>query len=128
MKKRDSIIYWVATLWLALGMAFTGIVQLIGPQEEKDMMAHLGYPNYLLAILGTAKILGVVAILIPKAPLLKEWAYAGFAFAMIGAVLSHLAVGDPALDLFGPILLLVLIVVSWYFRPVSRRALPNKTR
>src|SRR5690606_15034921 len=128
MKKRDRIIYWVATIWLALGMTSTGIVQLIGMQEERDMMAHLGYPNYLLALLGTAKILGVVAILIPKAPLPKEWAYAGFAFVMIGAVVSHLAVGDPARDLFGPILLLVLTLVSWYFRPAGRRVWPIKTR
>jgi len=127
MKKKNRIIYWVATLWLALGMTSTGIVQLMGMQQEREMMAHLGYPDYLLALLGIAKILGVVALLIPKAPLPKEWAYAGFAFVMIGAVVSHLAVGDPAVDLFGPILLLALTLVSWYFRPAARRALPIKT-
>ena len=121
MTKRNKIIYWVATLWLALGMVSTGIVQLMGMEEEVAMMDHLGYPKYLLAIIGTWKILGVVALLIPKFPLLKEWAYAGFAFTMIGAIVSHLAVEDGASTLFGPILLLVLTGISWYFRPVNRK-------
>lgn len=127
MKKRNRIIYWVATIWLGLGMASTGLVQLIGIQEEKDMMEHLGYPMYFLTLIGVWKLLGVVAVLIPKAPLLKEWAYAGFAFVMTGAMASHLAVGDPALDLFGPILLLTLTMVSWYFRPDTRKAIPTKS-
>jgi len=121
MTKRNKIIYWVATLWLALGMLSTGIVQIIKMNEEVDMMKHLGYPVYFLTILGVWKILGVIAILIPKAPLLKEWTYAGFFFAMSGAVFSHLACGDEAKDFFGPVLLLVLIIVSWYFRPEERK-------
>lgn len=127
MKKRNVIIYWVATIWLALGMASTGLVQLIGIQEERDMMVHLGYPMYFLIILGTWKILGVLAILIPRAVLLKEWAYAGFAFAMTGAMASHLAVGDPVQDLFGPTLLLALTVLSWYLRPETRKAIPTNS-
>lgn len=121
MTKRDKIIYWIATIWLALGMLSTGIVQLLKLKEEADMMANLGYPLYLLTLLGIWKILGVVAVLVPKFPLLKEWAYAGFFFAMFGAVFSHLAVGDGAKEFFGPILLLVLTFVSWYFRPVERK-------
>lgn len=121
MKKRDKIIYWVATLWLSLGMVSTGIVQLIGMQEEADMFTRLGYPAYLLTMLGVWKLLGVIAILIPKFPLVKEWAYAGFFFAMSGAVISHLAVGDEAKELFGPVLLIVLTAVSWYFRPDDRK-------
>ena len=121
MTKRDKIIYWIATIWLALGMVSTGIVQLIKMQEEVDVITNLGYPVYILTILGVWKILGVVAVLIPKFPLLKEWAYAGFFFAMSGAVFSHLAVGDGAKELFGPTLLLILTVVSWYFRPADRK-------
>lgn len=121
MTKRNKIIYWVATLWLALGMVSTGIVQLIHMKEETEMMAHLGYPLYFLTLLGVWKLLGVIAILIPKFPLLKEWAYAGFFFAMSGAIFSHLAVGDGAKELFGPTLLIVLTVVSWYFRPAERK-------
>lgn len=121
MSKRNKIIYWIATIWLALGMTSTGIVQLLKTKEEGVMMAHLGYPLYFLTILGVWKILGVVALLIPKFPLLKEWTYAGFFFAMSGAIFSHLAVGDGAKDFFGPSLLLVLTVVSWYFRPSDRK-------
>ena len=121
MEKRNKIIYWIATLWLALGMISTGIVQLLKMKEEVEMMNHLGYPIYFLTLLGVWKILGVVAILIPKYPLLKEWAYAGFFFAMSGAVFSHLAIGDPSITLFGPILLLLLTVASWFFRPASRK-------
>jgi len=121
MSKRNKIIYWIATLWLALGMVSTGVVQLIKMKEEADMFNRLGYPLYLLTILGVWKMLGVVAVLIPKFPLLKEWAYAGFFFAMSGAVLSHFATGDEAKEFFGPILLIVLTVVSWYFRPADRK-------
>ncbi len=121
MAKRNKIIYWVATLWLSLGMVSTGIVQLIKMKEEVDMFNRLGYPIYLLTILGVWKMLGVVAVLVPKFPLVKEWAYAGFFFAMSGAVFSHLAVGDNAKEFFGPILLIVLTIVSWYFRPMDRK-------
>jgi len=121
MTKRNKIIYWIATIWLALGMVSTGIVQLIKMKEEVDMMTHLGYPAYFLTILGIWKLLGVVAVLIPKFPLLKEWAYAGFFFAMSGAVFSHIASGDGAIELFGPMLLIILTVVSWYFRPADRK-------
>ncbi len=121
MSKRNKIIYWIATVWLALGMASTGIVQLLKVKEEVELFTRLGYPVYLLTILAVWKFLGVIVVLIPKFPLLKEWAYAGFFFAMSGAVFSHLAVGDEAKELFGPMLLIVLTVVSWYFRPVNRK-------
>ena len=121
MTKRNKIIYWIATIWLALGMVSTGIVQLLKTKEEADMMTHLGYPLYFLTILGAWKMLGVVTVLIPKLPLLKEWAYAGFFFAMSGAVFSHLAAGDGAKDFFGPVLLIILTLVSWYFRPADRK-------
>jgi hypothetical protein len=121
MKKRDKIIYWIATIWLALGMVSTGIVQVLKMKEEADMMALLGYPIYFLTILGIWKILGVVVVLIPKFPLLKEWAYAGFFFAMSGAIFSHLASGSGGSDFFGPGLLLILTTVSWYFRPADRK-------
>ncbi|MFD2942996.1 DoxX family protein [Flavobacterium notoginsengisoli] len=125
MSKRNKIIYWIATLWLALGMISTGIVQLMQIKEETEMMNHLGYPLYFLTLLGVWKLLGVIAILIPKFGLLKEWAYAGFFFAMSGAVVSHLAVGDSAKELFGPILLIVLTIVSWYYRPANRKCFTN---
>jgi hypothetical protein len=124
MKKRDKIIYWVSTIWLSLGMLSTGGVQLLRIDEEVTKIKQLGYSDYILTILGIWKVLGVVAILIPKFPLLKEWAYAGFFFIMTGAIFSHLASGDEAKEFFGPTLLLVLTVVSWYFRPAERKLVP----
>ncbi|MEQ8688995.1 MAG: DoxX family protein [Imperialibacter sp.] len=121
MTKTQKITYWIATVWLALGMTSTGIVQLIKMQEEVEKMAQLGYPSYILTILGPLKLLGVVAVLVPKFPLLKEWAYAGFFFNMVGAIFSHVAADSDPMELFGPTLLLVLTVVSWYFRPSSRK-------
>jgi uncharacterized membrane protein YphA (DoxX/SURF4 family) len=121
MTKRNKIIYWIATAWLALGMLSTGIVQIIKMEQEVVMMKHLGYPIYFLTIIGIWKILGVIAILIPKFPLLKEWAYAGFFFVMSGAVICHIVMGDAIKEIFGPMLLIVLTVVSWYFRPANRK-------
>jgi len=125
MKKRNKIIYWIATVWLSLGMVSTGIVQLLklkgdGP-GSLDSMTHLGYPAYFVTILGISKILGVVALLIPKYPLLKEWAYAGFFFMMSGAIFTHIAAGSSMSEIFPSLLLLILIVVSWYFRPSDRK-------
>lgn len=121
MTKRNKIIYWVATIWLALGMLSSGIVQLFRMKEEIAFILNLGYPLYFLTILGIWKILGIVAVLIPKFPLLKEWAYAGFFFSMSGAVFSHIAMGNSMSEIFPPLLLLILTVVSWYFRPADRK-------
>jgi hypothetical protein len=124
MKKRDKIIYWIATLWLSLGMAVTGTVQLMHQPADVELMSRLGYPVYFLTILGAWKILGVIVVLLPGLPLIKEWTYAGFFFAMSGAVFSHLASGSAAIEYFGPLLLILLTVVSWYFRPADRRLVP----
>ena len=128
MKKRDKIIYWISTLWLALGMLSTGAVQLLKAKEGQggvDMITHLGYPVYLLTLLGAWKILGVVTLLIPKFPLLKEWAYAGIAFAWIMALISARASGEPVLIWMLPLMLLTLLVVSYATRPPSRRLTPH---
>ena len=131
MKKRNlpagkagKIIYWIATIWLALGLLSTGLVQLFkgkAGQGGVEMIEHLGYPVYLLTILGVWKVLGVAALLIPKFSLVKEWAYAGIFFVMSGAIFSHIAIGDPMNEIFPSLLLLLLTVVSWYFRPVDRK-------
>jgi len=89
--------------------------------EEVANFISLGFPLYLMTILAVWKILGVIAVLVPKFPVLKEWAYAGFFFAMSGAVMAHISSGHGATELFGPSLLLILTVVSWYFRPESRK-------
>ncbi len=119
-----KIIYWIATLWLALGMVATAIVQLLKEKDGQggvDSIIHLGYPAYLLTLLGTCKIVGVVVVLIPKFPLLKEWAYAGFFFVMTGAIFSHMASGDSMTAILPALLLITLTVLSWYFRPAGRK-------
>ena len=121
MTKRNKIIYWISTIWMALGMLSSGTVQLFKVKEEIDFIINLGYPGYFLTILGIWKILGVVTVLIPKFPLLKEWAYAGFFFAMSGAIFSHIASGNSVNETFPSLLLLILTMVSWYFRPADRK-------
>lgn len=124
MKKRDKIIYWIATLWLSLGMVSTGIVQLLRAKEGQgglDSVTHLGYPAYILTILGVWKFLGVIVLVAPRFPLVKEWAYAGFFFLTTGAIFSHVAAGDSIKDILPALLLLVLTTVSWYFRPTDRK-------
>ena len=124
MSKRNKIIYWIATIWLSLGMLSSGIVQLFHVEKEVAFILAMGYPLYFLTILGFWKILGVVAILIPRAPLLKEWAYAGFFFSMTGAAYSHIALGNSMKDIFPPISLVTLTILPWYFRPADKRLIP----
>lgn len=121
MEKRNILIYWIATVWLSLGMVSTAIVQLLHVEADVETITSLGYPPYLLTILGIWKLLGVVAVLMPRFPLIKEWAYAGFFIAMSGAGISHLAAGHPMQEILPSLLLLALTVISWYFRPASRR-------
>jgi uncharacterized membrane protein len=121
MSKRNKIIYWIVTIFLSFGMLAGGIQQLLQIGGYVEIIKELGYPKYLLSILGVWKILGVIAILIPKFPLLKEWAYAGFFFAMSGAMVSHFAVGQSITGALPSIILLLVIVLSWYFRPESRK-------
>ena len=123
--KAKKITYWIATIWLALGMVSTGLVQLLqskgdGPGSVENV-TRLGFPVYFIVVLGVVKILGVIVLLIPKTPLLKEWAYAGFFFMMSGAVFSHIAAGSPVGEIFPALLLLALTVASWYFRPMNRK-------
>lgn len=125
MTKRNKIIYWIFTIWLSLGMLSTGIVQVFkiktGGAGGIENIAHLGYPVYILTILGVWKILGVVALLIPKFPVLKEWAYAGIFFTVTGALYSHIASGDTIKEVAPALLYIILIGVSWYFRPADRK-------
>lgn len=122
MEKKNKIIYWVATALLAIGMLQSGVFAVLRTKQWVDLVGGLGYPIYFLTILGTWKILGVIAILIPRFKLLKEWAYAGFFFAMTGALVSHLAIGDYSVKgIIGPIMQTVFIILSWYFRPADRK-------
>jgi uncharacterized membrane protein YphA (DoxX/SURF4 family) len=109
-------------------MTATGAGQLFRMKDGQGgagMIEHLGYPAYLLTLLGIWKLLGVVAVLIPKRPLLKEWAYAGFVFLMSGAIFSHVASGDSFFAILPASLLLVLAITSWSLRPADRRVISN---
>ena len=125
MEKRNKLIYWIATGLLAFGMFTSGLQQIFRAKGMIDIITPLGYPLYSLYILGTWKILGVIAILIPRFKLVKEWAYAGFFFVMTGALASHLASGDDTIKgIIGPFFQIVFIILSWYFRPTDRRIIP----
>jgi uncharacterized membrane protein len=126
MEKRKLIIYWVTTGLLAFGMLGSGIAQVFRAKGMVDIIVHLGYPLYFLSILGIWKILGVIAILIPRFKLVKEWAYAGFFFAMTGALISHLISGDGGKGIIGPFMQTVFIILSWYLRPANRKLIIQK--
>jgi len=122
MEKRNKIIYWIATALFCFGMLASGLQQVLHTKAMIDLVTPLGYPVYFLYIIGTWKILGVIAILVPGFKLLKEWAYAGFFFVMTGAFVSHLAIGDYNIKaLLGPLMQTVFIILSWYFRPADRK-------
>ena len=121
MTKGKLITYWVATALLSFGMLGSGLAQVMHAQQMIDLVTPLGYPVYFLSIIGTWKILGVIAILLPGFKLVKEWAYAGFFFVMTGALFSHLAHGDQGIkEILGPVMQTIFIVLSSYCRPDTR--------
>jgi uncharacterized membrane protein YphA (DoxX/SURF4 family) len=119
LAKVKSIGYWAATAILALQFLVGGLVTLARPPQVLAGMEHLGYPAYFGLILGVWKVLGAVAVLAPRFPRLKEWAYAGIFFDLTGAVVSHAASGDGPQAL-GPLVFVALAVASWALRPSSR--------
>jgi DoxX-like family len=122
MKKRKAL-YWVLTALFLLPMAGSGLPELIvgGPASTAATMAHLGYPLYLMRILGLAKILGAVAIVTNRSRALAEWAYAGYVFDLIGALASHLIVGDGAVAA-APLVMLALVLGSYRLYRSGARA------
>ena len=113
--KGINIFYWIFTgLWTAF-MLLCAIPDLLRIPDAVSWLAHLGYPSYLLPFLGFAKVLGLIAILVPRFPRLKEWAYAGLTFDLIGALYSHLSVGDAASSWIFPVIGIVLLTGSYVF-------------
>ena|SRR5688572_31890263 len=102
--KRVNIIYWISTGLFAAFMMSSAIPNLLSSAEWVTILTHLGYPIYILPLLGVAKLLGVIALLVPGFPRLKEWAYAGFTFDLIGATYSGIAAAG-----FDPMMLTMLI-------------------
>jgi len=113
--------YWTATLLLGTEGIVGGVLGLIRLPVYANVMQHLGYPGYLMSILGVWYTLAGVALLAPRLPRLKEWAYAGLLFNYTGAAVSHLVVGDGAGAVVGPMIFIGLTIASWALRPPSRR-------
>lgn len=118
---RPSLVYWVLTGLFALAMTGSAVADFLLPPDMAAAMTHLGYPAYFATLLGAWKALGVVAILAPRFPRLKEWAYAGFFFDLSGAVYSHISSGDGPGVFAAPLILALLGLASWATRPADRR-------
>lgn len=119
-ERTKTTAYWVSTALVCAAMGFGAIAYLVRLRWNMEGIARLGYPAYLVSILGVWKVLSVVTLLAPGFPRLKEWAYAGVAFTLSGAVVSHLVVGEYGLSI-SPAILFGLNLLSWALRPASRR-------
>jgi hypothetical protein len=115
-----KVIYWVVTGLVTLSAVFAGVNYLWGSQQAVQAFAHVGYPQQLRIILGVAKILGAIILVVPRLAKLKEWAYAGFTFAWISAFIAHYLAKDGPMA-FAPLVLLLLLVISYLTRPASRQ-------
>ena len=118
--KGRATAYWIVTLLAALLFAVPGVALLLAVPHFTQDMAKLGYPHYFLTILGIWKILGVIAILAPGLPRLKEWAYAGMIFDISSAAISHAVMGDGGIKIIAPIVVAGFALLSWKLRPEAR--------
>jgi len=119
-ERKRTIAYWLVTGLLATECIVGGLMGSLRMQPFIGIIGHLGYPAYFMTILGFWYVLAGVALLVPRFPRLKEWAYAGLLFNYTGAIASHLAVGDGAETLLGPTFFIGLGVASWVLRPGGR--------
>ena len=126
--KIKTIAYWVTTILGPASFVIGGVLNLTQTEQVVATMNHLGYPAYFASILGIWKLLGAVAVVIPRFPRLKEWAYAGFFFDLTAAAVSRAAVGDSAADVVAPLVFLALVIASWALRPASRTLAPAAVR
>lgn len=113
-------VYWVVTVIAALLFAVPGTALIAHVPHFADEMARLGYPSYFLGLLGIFKVLAAVTVVVPGFPRLKEWAYAGMMFDIIGAIVSHAAAGDAVTTMVIPVVIACVLVTSWALRPQSR--------
>lgn len=126
-KKAAKIAYWIFTILMIILMLFSAVSGFTKNPDGEALMQHIGYPMNVLRLLGVAKILGVIAILVPGYPRLKEWAYAGFVFDLTGALYAGLAAGDPLVQWSFLIFGLILVFGS-YFLYHKTRAKENIVR
>jgi len=118
--KTRAIAYWVTTALIAFAFLAGGAADLSRPAGLMESMNKLGYPPYVVLILGVWKVLGGIVVLAPGLPRLKEWAYAGMIFDLTGAAASHAAVGERA-EIAAPLIIAAIVMASWALRPESRK-------
>ena len=118
--KPRRIGYWATTGLLAALFLASGVAELARAPAVLSGMQSLGYPAYMVTILGLWKVLSVPALLLPRLPRLKEWAYAGIFFDLTGAAVSHAVSGDPPAKIATPLVFLLIGAASWALRPPSR--------
>jgi DoxX-like family len=118
--------YWLATGLVVAEMGLGGVWDIARLPLVSDLVTHVGYPSYFLVLLGTWKVLGAAALLVPRRALLKEWAYAGAFFTYTGAIVSHLTTGYDLGEVGLLAVLTALTALSWALRPPSRRT-PRRT-
>ena len=114
-----NIAFWVTTIFGPASFVIGGYLHLTRDPQVMATLAHLGYPAYFATILGTWKLLGATAIVVPGLPRLKELAYAGFFFDLTGAAATRAFVGDGVIDILAPLLFLALVAASWALRPTT---------
>jgi hypothetical protein len=117
--KTKTAFYWTTTGILVFCMT-GGIFELLGARPTVDGIMRLGYPGYIIPALGLGKVLAILAILWPRFPRLKEWAYAGIFFNMMGALVSHVALHDPPWIIVVNVVIAAITLASWALRPKSR--------
>ena len=115
-----TVVYWATTGFVVFNILSGGLAELLQLKGNIEGMQALGYPLYVMTILGTWKVLGSIALLAPRFPRLKEWAYAGIFFNMTGAAISHLVVGDEAWHVYYTASVAIVALISWALRPESR--------
>lgn len=115
------IVYWLATAAVVAELGVGGSWDITRIPSVRELVTHLGYPSYFLVLLGTWKVLGAVALLVPRRALLKEWAYAGAFFTYTGAIVSHLTTGYDLGEVWLAATMTALTVLSWALRSPSRR-------
>jgi len=119
--KAKSTSYWVVTVMVAFFIGSGGAAELARVPGTVQGLVQLGYPVYFATIIGFWKLLGAIAILVPRFPRLKEWAYAGILFNMTGAAATGVFVGAPTWHVLVDVVLTLLTIASWALRPSNRR-------
>lgn len=124
-ERSRNIAYWITTALLLSELVLGGVWDVLKVPRVRGIVVELGYPAYFLVILGIWKLLGAIALSVPRFPRLKEWAYAGVVFNFTGALASHFASGDVDLGTVAYLIVMTgVTAASWALRPASRRNFP----